>query len=69
MQIVACLARVSLTNWKYYGLPVLRNTPTTLQWEVDLRVDDYGKKASIKRACNKKGRAEMTLPSKGVLVG
>jgi hypothetical protein len=48
---------------------MLRIAPTTLQWEVDLGVDDYGKKASIKRACNKKGRAETTLPSKGVLVG
>jgi hypothetical protein len=69
MQIVACLARFSLTKWKYYGLPVLRNTPSILQWEVDLGVDDYGKKASIKRACNKKGRAEMTLPLKVGLVG
>jgi hypothetical protein len=43
--------------------------PTNLQCKLTFNLDDYGKKASMKRACNKKGRAEMTLPLKVVLVG
>jgi hypothetical protein len=42
--------------------------PTYLQSKLTSNLDDYGKKASMKRACNKKGRAEMTLPFKIVLV-
>jgi hypothetical protein len=38
--------------------------PTYLQCKLTLNLDDYGKKASMERACNKKGRAEMTLPSR-----
>jgi hypothetical protein len=43
--------------------------PTYLHCELTFNLDDYGKKASMKRACNKKDRAEMTLPLKVVLVG
>jgi hypothetical protein len=44
-------------------------TPTNLRSKLISNLGDYGKKASMKRACNKKGRAEMTLPLKVVLVG
>jgi hypothetical protein len=48
--------------------PFLQLTPTYLQCELTFNLDDYGKKASMQRACNKKGRAEMTLPLRIVLV-
>ena len=47
----------------------LRIAPTYLQSKLTFNLDDYGKKACMKRAYNKKGRAEMTLPLKVVLVG
>jgi len=47
----------------------LKLSPTYLQCKLTFNLDDCGKKASRERACNKKGRAEMTLPSKVVLVG
>ena len=47
---------------------MLRIAPTNLQGKLTSNLDDYGKKASIKRGCNKKGRVEMPLPLKNVLV-
>jgi hypothetical protein len=47
----------------------LFSSPTYLQCKLTFNLDDYGKKASMKRASNKKGRAEITLPLKVVLVG
>jgi hypothetical protein len=35
----------------------LRGTPTYLQGEQTFNLGYYGKKASIKRACSKKGKA------------
>jgi hypothetical protein len=51
-------------RWKW-GLSI---TPTYLRCKLTFNLDDYGKKTNMKRACNKKGRAEMTLPLKVVLV-
>jgi len=47
----------------------LQTPPTYLQSKLTSNLDHYGKKASMKRAYHKKGRAETTLPLKIVLVG
>jgi hypothetical protein len=48
MEKATYLAGFSLTHRKYYGLSVLRNTPTYLQCDLTFGLDDYGKKERIK---------------------
>jgi hypothetical protein len=43
-------------------------SPTNLRSKLISNLGDYGKKASMNRACKNKGRAEMPLPLKVVLV-
>jgi hypothetical protein len=42
----------------------MKLSPTYLRREPTSNLDDCGKKPSMWRACNKKGRAEMALPLK-----